>query len=624
MSMSIISKNTLDTSKSLDDRYLCIKCQEIPNYFRISNSSINENDDTYYEFAKLTCEYCTIKYCYILCAFCNKKIYMKINPNYSKYNGINGFNVKCPYESCKNYFYFTECIKCKRSQKQKKFIKEGSVIKCLYKDCKYKYIQVSCPVKNCPDLMYLEKLKDSKNYPNGIMYLHKNEVLYQKINCSFCSQPIVFLSKKNKKNRYFECQQVVCPYKNCGKSFNRIICPNCYDEIYVSDGWYKMGSNIKCKKCNNRFGKILCVSCNQNNICYNNNFFEFGKMKCGFEKCGNENYMINCIYCRKLNIFNKKIPMVGQVIKCGYCQKIFNEIFCPFCKLENPFPLADFSYGKIYKCKYLTCSKSFQFLICPNCFQISFIKETKEGNKFKCDQCNLYFMNWGCPFCKSTIMCKNDTLKLGKMIKCPSKQCGKIYSFIRCCKCDRLIFSKENQNIIGMSVQCPYPECKSYTLFSECTICNTKIIYSGKIKNYEENEKVECNSCKEHYRFRRDKKIHEDDLFTLDIVEGNTFDFGVGEIDENYLAKKDLFFDKSYYSSSLNNFVIDKDSNNAPIQNKVFDECIVCNNNLKESIFYPCGHRCVCYHCAVFIFTVYKKCPKCNQKAVCIIRKIFQ
>ena len=623
--MSKISKNTLDTSKSIYYEVLCIKCQGSTNNENMSYNSIIINNDFENEFVKLSCENCTIKFCYILCAFCNNKIYMKINPNDVKYNGIEGFNIKCPYESCKNYFYFTECMKCKRSQKHKKFIKEGEIITCLYDDCKCNYIQVSCPVANCPDVVSIEKPNVFKNFPLGFMSLHKNEVMFQKINCSFCFQPIVFFSNKEKKNKYIECQQVVCPYNNCGKTFNRIICPFCFDENYVDNGWYEMGSKIKCKQCHQCFGKILCVSCGKNNIC-NDNFFHCGKMVCGFKGCTKENYMINCIYCRKLNLFNKKKPIIGQVIKCGYCKKKFNEIYCPFCNLINPFPSADFSFGKTYKCIYLTCSKSFQFMICPNCLRFSFVKETKEGKKYRCSECQTESMNWGCPFCKSSIMSKNTNLEQGQMIKCPSKKCGKIYSFIRCSKCEKLIFSKENQNIFGMSVKCQNEECGSYTLISKCPKCNTKARYSGNINNFEENKKIECPSCKEHYIFKRDKNIYKDGLYTFNEIEGESINFGVGEIDENYLIKKDLFFEHNLYVSSFNvcNSICETNYSKTSIKNKLLTECIVCHDNIKESVFYPCGHRCACYNCAIVVFTVHKKCPKCNQKAECIIKKVYE
>ena len=132
-------------------------------------------------------------------------------------------------------------MKCKRRQKHKKFIKEGEIITCLYDDCKCNYIQVCCPVANCPDVLSIEKPNVFKNFPSGMMSVHKNKVMIQKINCSFRFQPIVFFSRKEKKNKYIECQQVVCPYNNCGRTFNRIICPFCFDENYVDDGWYEMG-----------------------------------------------------------------------------------------------------------------------------------------------------------------------------------------------------------------------------------------------------------------------------------------------------------------------------------------------------------------------------------------------
>ena len=59
-------------------------------------------------------------------------------------------------------------------------------------------------------------------------------------------------------------------------------------------------------------------------------------------------------------------------------------------------------------------------------------------------------------------------------------------------------------------------------------------------------------------------------------------------------------------------------------KNKSNGVCMICNNNRKESIFYPCGHRCVCYNCAVMYFSVFKKCPKCRENAKCIIRKVYE
>ena len=37
------------------------------------------------------------------------------------------------------------------------------------------------------------------------------------------------------------------------------------------------------------------------------------------------------------------------------------------------------------------------------------------------------------------------------------------------------------------------------------------------------------------------------------------------------------------------------------------DLCIRCNSENKCSIFFPCGHRCCCYKCAMYYFEIYKK-----------------
>ena len=612
----------INRDKSESFNISCPQCSEsiFGGNNRNNNNNINNRINSSCEFIKFNCQKCDIDFCYILCAYCDKKIYMKIHPEGLDYNGLNGFNINCPYESCSKTFYFTKCIKCQRAQKQKKYIKEGTTITCIYNDCKSEYFQINCPIKYCPDLISIEKPRIHKNFPLGAMNIHKKEceVMYQKVNCFYCWRPIVYLSSVTHKNKYIECQKVICPYNDCKRSFNRIICPNCYSENYVNDGWYKMGSKIKCNKCKEYFGKILCPSCGKINTC-ERNYFKSGFIKCGFSNCLKENYMINCIFCRKLNIFNQ-LPINGQKIKCGYCENTFNEVLCPFCSLINPFPLSDFCYGKVYKCKYLNCLKEFQFLMCPKCLLYTFEKDHQEGRKLKCDECNTLFMNWGCPFCKSNIMDKDSTLNLGQMVKCPAKHCRKEYSFIKCTKCQKLIFSKENESLLGKCVKCPYKDCGEFTLLNICRLCDKRLIYSGRISSYNDGDTIKCPNCKKSYKFKRDKNSYEKKLNILEEIVGETINFGVGEVDENYLIKQNLIFK----IKSQNTDIISEKINIVNFQISSFKDCMVCHNNLKESIFYPCGHRCVCYNCAVLIFEVYKKCPKCNKEAKCIIKKIYE
>ena len=107
----------------------------------------------------------------------------------------------------------------------------------------------------------------------------------------------------------------------------------------------------------------------------------------------------------------------------------------------------------------------------------------------------------------------------------------------------------------------------------------------------------------------------------LILVKDMPFNFGKGEVCENYLVKEELFFTKNNLSeiSGDNEYGLLNGSNNASI-----GVCILCNNHKKQSVFFPCGHRCACYRCANMYFAANKKCPRCQQDAKCIIGKIFE
>ena len=158
-----------------------------------------------------------------------------------------------------------------------------------------------------------------------------------------------------------------------------------------------------------------------------------------------------------------------------------------------------------------------------------------------------------------------------------------------------------------------------------CSLCNIKTIYTGKKPSLNEGESVHCENCNQNYIFQKNKLLYNGDLKVLEQIEGKTLEFGVGEIDENYLGIQELFFSKKpklpsqFITESSMKFTLDKKINNYNLR-----ECIVCHNNLRESIFVPCGHRCCCYNCALIIFEVHKKCPRCNTASTCIIKKVYE
>ena len=573
------------------------------------------------EFINVLCSKCDYNFTYIICSYCNEKIMMKIHPDSKRilYNGICGFNIRCPYKSCNKIFYFTECPKCRIAFKVNKLIREGDIINCQNENCKFQYIEENCPYKNCNERNLSYRPKYYNNFPEGIVSRHQKEIIYQKICCNGCFRPIFFPSTREKKNKYIEGQKVICPYSDCQNIFNRLICPNCAQDNYIEQGWYEYGTEIKCFFCKENFGKILCPLTGKLST-FKENYFEFGEILCGIESCKKIHNLMNCLFCRQLNIFEEKIQIMCRRIKCGYCSQKFSKIYCPHCSKVNPFPFGDFFFGKLYKCTYYNCLKEFQYIICPKCYIISVMIIKKEGQKFQCSKCNTIYMNFGCKFCKLNILAEDTNLKIGQLIKCPSDKCGKIFSFMQCRKCEKLIYSEENENIYGKAKRCPNPNCREYTIMTLCPLCKKRVLYYSR-DDIEENQNIKCENCNKSYIFHRKNNLYDGVLKIYEEIEGKSFNFGKGEICENYLIKEELFFTKNNLSETIygSELGLLKVSNNASI-----GVCILCNNHKKQSVFFPCGHRCACYRCANMYFAANKKCPRCQQDAKCIIGKIFE
>ena len=612
------------------------------------NKDIESLRNTVEEIKDIVCSTCQRNFIFILCKYCNKKIFY--NSIKLPINGLNGLNIKCPYSSCGKYFYLTICPKCKQKQKIPKIITEGELIKCIENlNCGYEYLQVRCPRKDCFDVNYFAKPKNFCNSPNGILYNHKKKEIFQKITCNFCIRPIVFYSIENKINRYYDSMKIVCPYESCKKIFNRIICPICSEINIIEGGYYMMGHKLKCIGCSNYFGKIICPKCLKNNP-LKKCFFKTGQIMCCYTACAKKSTVVNCIHCRRMNYFDTdnndksnnekkdKLPIPGRQIVCGYkdCGKIFNEVYCPSCNELNPFPEGNFSFGKVYKCLYNFCNKNYQFFVCANCFSYSRTSDSQEGRKYICNHCNSLLANWECPFCHKTILDKNSSFKLGEMVRCPS--CLNEYSFCRCYQCQKLIFSKKQQYILGLAVQCE--SCEKYSVNVECIYCNTKISLLDRIDDLEDKEKIKCGNCQKEFEFEKKNSdmIDENDIYyknlsILENIQGMPIPLGESKVDDNY-----LFFENSvmikdnnlYGSNNIEININNHDHNicnydkNLIAKNKAHNLCILCHCDKKESVFFPCGHRCTCYKCAVFYFEMYKKCPRCNEDSQAIVQKIYE
>lgn len=591
--------------------------------------------DEFNQFKEINCNQCQKNFIFVLCKFCNQKIFYKSIS--LPMNGLNGVNIKCPYSSCGKYFYLTICPKCKHNQKIPKIIKEGELIKCNENiNCGYEYLQLRCPRKDCYDINYFSRPKNFCNSPNGILYNHKKKIIFQKITCNFCIRPIVYYSDEKKINRYYDSMKITCPYDDCQKIFNRIVCPICTEINIIEGAYYIMGHKLKCTKCSNYFGKILCPKCLKNNP-LSKSFFKTGEIMCSYTSCSKKSLIINCIHCRRMNIFDTndksfneikdKFPIPGRQIICSYkdCGQKFNEVYCPSCNELNPFPKGNFSFGKVYKCLYSFCNKNFQFIVCPVCFTYSRTLDLQEGKKYICNNCNTSLANWQCPFCENTIMDKNSYFKFGEMVRCPS--CFSEYSFCRCYQCQKLIFSEKNQYILGLAARCK--TCEIYSVNVICPNCNTSISILERVDDLKDKEKIKCGNCEKEFEYKKKdiNMISEDEIYWKNLsilkeVHGKTVQFGESKVDEQYLSIENLFIKNNIYEKDQNNN--DINNQNLIVKNKNTNLCILCHCDKKESVFYPCGHRCTCYKCAVYYFEMYKKCPRCDKVSEAIVPKIYE
>ena len=46
-------------------------------------------------------------------------------------------------------------------------------------------------------------------------------------------------------------------------------------------------------------------------------------------------------------------------------------------------------------------------------------------------------------------------------------------------------------------------------------------------------------------------------------------------------------------------------------------------NEVRESVFVPCGHRCTCVACATDVYNRFKKCPICNASIETVLKRVY-
>ena len=559
----------------------------------------------------------------IICNNCKKSFMYKFCPECSSiifFNKIeyDGYNIQCPYVSCRAISCSVKCTKCSK----KIFFNinykysQGDQVKC--KECDFSFKKVKCPSLDCSKSFQLNTDFCEGNQlqcqHNGVPFL------FQKLGCWYCGRHCVWNNSKGK--IYIEGQEIQCPYKECGKTTNKVTCPECKSTSIIAKANLEMGKKINCvmKNCNKTYNIYFCPYCKKTN--YGDGSPLAGKnIVCKF--CNKSFYFVNCFYCKQINFwkdFKKYIP--GQPVICNneYCRKKSAIIQCPFCQRTNHFTKGVFNLGKEYNCSYRECKKEFVILYCGNC-NITHVKSPilSPESLFICDICQNYMPTVQCPKCLNFCGLFNNNIKLENCtrIKCPYDFCGQEFYYYRCPFCKHDFNSNHFDSI---NIKCPFKKCnKSYSYF-KCNNCNKENFkFSDENKMDVDSEEIVCEFCNTSNSVSNspeNKQIIEVKKAT--IFQGEKYIFDNPEEDPYDRKIIDSLIKTKIYE------IMSKKIANEDEGNKEKKVCVICMTNPIEWILAPCGHKCLCTECGkIYKEDLTKKCPICKEKIIGILEKVI-
>lgn len=587
---------------------------------------LNEIKDTPLKDAKqfelYSCEYCKIKFLFVNCFHCHKPIYYKAKVN------LENIPIKCPYSNCQKIFSLSTCPKCETLI----YFANKFPIKCPNKLCDNYFAKVQCPIISCRNIIKFESDKNSNIMPymeGNILECqnHSPHFLFQKMTCEKCSRALVW----NYPKILIRGQKILCPYQDCNAIFNRVNCPKCYKGNIFSKGTFQFNAKYTCIYCGFKFELVFCPGCFITFQPQIENYVEGMKLSC---QCNTEFQIVNCFFCKGCNIWRNCPYFFGQKVECANksCGKIFNKVPCPFCLKFNIFPKGDFSYGSNYKCVYKDCNQTFSIFLCPECISYQVNKEyLEEGKLIKCEKCDTNFFNLSCPHCKNTITGKTQ-LTFGQTVLCPYENCQRLFNYFYCFECKLSYFDKNNTFSDGNAVRCP--SCKASYSYSTCTKCNYANIQKINCDDIEafNNKKpdsIVCRNCNKSFLQNKVIKIMRNCI---------PFKFYNGEYINFNQPMKDLFQEKGdeiFFNNSSNysviyprtkeeeEFIIENNEVLVTNQKSEISQCSLCLSKQSESVFIPCGHRCVCLECGELVMSTSRKCPICQSEANFLLSRVY-
>ena len=620
--------NNLNISKKL-------KC---PYCFEVNKHS--EENQLLQEFP-IKCSKCTKLFYYIKCFHCVNPIY------YSEIIDFYNCSIHCPYKNCHKKFSIVKCDKCET----KIFFNGRFPVKCPNQSCQNIFVKIKCPQMNCTNSITLSKNNNNLTfYEEGSVIQcnkHLNPFKFQIINCYHCSRNLLWPFT----NFYIAGQIIQCPYKDCLNSFNIINCHNCKKNNFFPKGNNIYGVHLKCIYCKFNFTNLFCPYClkgyqiksiEDKNEGDNKNYkyVDGNILNCPLQNEKNphnkKNFqLVTCIYCKQINIFREKNPYYhGQSFECSYknCQKKFNKIPCPFCLKFNIFPKNDFSYGTMYKCVYKNCEKNFSIFLCPNCknYQVE-TEKIIDGQNVKCLKCNTNFFSIRCPHCLNSIFGINYRLRFGESILCPYLNCQKLFNYYFCCTCKKPLYDKNNTYSDSNLIKCAYKDCQTNFSNYVCPNCDANnFIKITDISKYKPivDDVIQCMKCKSNFYPSNQIRIFNEGI-TIKFYKGDIIKFNQPLVD----PFEEIQIKRFIPNEELYNMIASSKSNQLTSSAMILEQakekeertmCCFCLSKISESVFIPCGHRCVCYECGTKIMKDgKKKCPICQEDSSFLLAKVY-
>jgi hypothetical protein len=553
----------------------------------------------------INCSNCKGRYIYKYCLECSSIIYFtKID--------YDGYNIQCPYVSCGAIGCTVKCEKCNKKIFYKNKYSQGDKIKCS--NCQNVFKKVRCPSLECQKSIIL-----GENFLEGqpLKCEHKDGTFcFQKVGCWYCGRHCVWNNSKGK--YYIDGQTIICPYKECERMTNKVICPKCLNSSVITRGNLDMGKKINCliKGCENVYNIYFCPFCKKTN--YGNGSPIAGEnLTCQF--CKESFTFVNCFFCKQINFWKKPnnyLPCQTVVCSNESCRKKSALIPCPFCKRVNHFSRGVFILGQKYACSYRECKNEFVILYCGKCNMTHIKKASLDPNiLYVCDHCKNLMPTIQCPKCfKFCCLPNNTTIETHTTLKCPYEKCGQVFYYYRCpfCKHD---FNSDKY--ITSNIKCPFQNCnKEYTYF-KCKKC-LKDNYDVSSMDCEE---INCTNCNEQNNIINQPDANKfSNLKKAYITQGEKYVFDNPEEDPYDRAIINSLIQTKIYEipfSEKGTSIISGDNDN------YVKTCVICLANPIEWILAPCGHKCVCQTCGKIIKEKFKKCPICKEIIIGVLEKVI-